>query len=257
LPRVYDSLLQQTASHSQFEWLVIDDGSQDDTRALLSRWSREATFAVRYLWQSNSGKHVAVNRGVREARGGLLLILDSDDKCIPDTIERFLHHWDRLADSDKYFGIGCLCQDENGKIIGKRFEVEEVASLKEKYRFIQVPEGWAVLRTDLLRQFPYPEFAGEKYCDESLVWNRLFSLYRLRLINEALRIYYQDPRDTKSITSRQRRLRIENIQGTSEYYKQLMFSRAPLRVRLRATVARVAFRILHVVDSLQPSGRSR
>jgi glycosyltransferase involved in cell wall biosynthesis len=89
LHRVYESLKEQT--YRQFEWLIVDDGSTDTTRTLVETWQQEANFLISYYYQENQGKHVAINRGVQEARGEYFLIIDSDDTCVPQTLERFAH----------------------------------------------------------------------------------------------------------------------------------------------------------------------
>ena len=81
LYRVYDSLVSQT--FRDFEWLVVDDGSTDGTKTLVSDWCEEADFPIRYLYQPNKGKHVAYNHAVPNAGGTLFLTLDTDDSCVP------------------------------------------------------------------------------------------------------------------------------------------------------------------------------
>jgi len=81
LPRVWNSLRRQTFRN--FEWLIVDDGSSDNTREMVSGWSRISDFPIRYLWQRNALKKTAINLGVREARGQLFLSIDSDDECTP------------------------------------------------------------------------------------------------------------------------------------------------------------------------------
>src|SRR3974390_2817293 len=81
LHRVYDSLCAQTLH--DFEWIVIDDGSTDNTAELIDDWAKAAQFPIRYFKQNHSGKHVAHNLAVREARGLFFLPLDSDDACLP------------------------------------------------------------------------------------------------------------------------------------------------------------------------------
>src|SRR5262249_2422136 len=86
LHRVFDSLCAQTLR--DFEWLVIDDGSSDSTRELIDNWTKSAHFTIRYIKQDHSGKHIAHNCAVREARGQFFLTLDSDDACTPQALER-------------------------------------------------------------------------------------------------------------------------------------------------------------------------
>ena len=91
LPRVYDSLRQQT--FRDFEWLIVDNESTDGTRELVEGWQAQSDFPIRYLWHENRGKHGSQNRAVGEAHGQLFLTLDSDDPCAANALERFSFHW--------------------------------------------------------------------------------------------------------------------------------------------------------------------
>src|SRR5215831_18669122 len=91
LGRVFESLRAQTIR--DFEWVVVDDGSTDGVSDLLSEYERTADFPVRVVRQVNAGKHAAWNRGVALARGELFLPADSDDRFVPETLERFRDLW--------------------------------------------------------------------------------------------------------------------------------------------------------------------
>ena len=124
LRRVYDSLCAQTLR--DFEWIVIDDGSTDGTAELVANWVKAADFPVRFFRQEHSGKHIAHNLAMREARGKFFLPLDSDDACAPRALERMAYHWNTIPDSERalYSGVDGLCSDQNGEIIGDRFPSE-------------------------------------------------------------------------------------------------------------------------------------
>ena len=113
LERVYSSLEAQT--FRDFEWLIVDDGSTDGTRALVYEWQRQGSFAIRYFWQENRGKHVAFNVAVRESRGEFFLPLDSDDACRSATRARSSTRCARAwvserAPEQRYGGIGIRCR---------------------------------------------------------------------------------------------------------------------------------------------------
>src|SRR2546423_7154708 len=108
LPRVYESLCAQT--FRDFEWVIVDDGSTDGTRELVSSWHED--FPIRYFWKPNGGKHTAVNLGVQEAAGQFIVILDSDDRLIPDTLERLDYHWKQIPDPRQFAFLVCLCYRE-------------------------------------------------------------------------------------------------------------------------------------------------
>jgi glycosyltransferase involved in cell wall biosynthesis len=194
LHRVYDSLTAQT--FRDFEWLVVDDGSTDGTGELVAGWAREAPFPIRYVRQENQGKHVAWNRGVEEARGELFLALDSDDACVPEALERFLHHWNAIPEGERpgFSAVTALCVDQHGELVGTPFphDVTDSDPLEIRYRHKVTGEKWGFHRTDVLREFPFPVVPGKPYVSESVVWDKIAHRYRTRYVNERLRIYYVD-----------------------------------------------------------------
>ena len=195
LEAVFDSLQAQT--DLDFEWVIVDDGSDDGSEALFERFVARGRFPVRWFRQPNSGKHVAVNRGVREARGALFLILDSDDRCVPDAIARFRAAWFDIpeAERDGFSGVCCHCVDEAGNRIGAGFGAPVVDAFPHQLaaRGGLVGEKWGFQTTDVMRRHPYPEYRGEKSIPDSIVWDRIAARYKLRFIDEALRIYQRSP----------------------------------------------------------------
>ena len=94
LPRVYESLLAQT--FRDFEWLIVDDGSSDDTRELIGTWRQDGKISIQYHYQENQGKHFAHNLALQHARGNLFTVLDSDDECLPGALDLFASQWDEI-----------------------------------------------------------------------------------------------------------------------------------------------------------------
>jgi glycosyltransferase involved in cell wall biosynthesis len=193
LSRVYTSLRAQTLG--DFEWLICDDGSTDETGTLVERWRREAPFPIRYLWQAHRGKHVAFNNAVRAAQGELFLPLDSDDACLPHALARLKHHWDAIPESERarVSAVTALCVDQHGSLVGTRFprDPTDSDSLEIRYRFGVKGEKWGFHRTDVLREFPFPILDGDPvYVPERIVWAAIARRYKTRYVNEALRIYH-------------------------------------------------------------------
>lgn len=231
LPRVYESLCAQT--FHDFEWVIVDDGSTDGTAELVSSW-KSSFFPIRYFWKPNAGKHTAINLGVLKANGELTLILDSDDHCLPVALERFDYHWRQIPDPDRFANLCCLCARPDGSIVGKPYPADcvDVFSFGDQVHFRSGSgERWGINRTDVLREFPYPE--GERYVPEGLVWNRMSRKYAARFVNEALRIY--EP-NLDGITSSVTRLRTSSPKSTLTFYREVFFSTAPMRMRARAFI---------------------
>lgn len=193
LHRVYDSLKLQT--YRDFEWLIIDDGSTDDTGNLVKKWQEENLFTIRYFYQKNSGKHLAFNRGVEKANGELFLSFDSDDACLENALERFKYHWDTIYEHEQktnFSAVTCLCQDEEGKVIGDYFPSTAIYSndLEIRYRYKVTGEKWGFHRTKVLKEFPFPEIDGQRFIPEDLIWFSIAQKYKTKFINEPLRIYF-------------------------------------------------------------------
>ena len=202
LVRVYDSLRAQT--FRDFEWLIVDDGSSDGTKSLIEGWQAISDFSIRYIYQENQGKPAAFNRGVQEAKGELLLTLDSDDACVPHALERFKFHWDSIPQTMKagFSAVTVLCQDQNGKLVGDKFpqDVMDSDSIELTFKYSVDGEKWGFQRTDVLKQFPFPVVPNAKFISESIVWFALSRRFKTRFVNEALRIYHIDDGATDHLT---------------------------------------------------------
>jgi glycosyltransferase involved in cell wall biosynthesis len=235
LPRVYESLKKQT--NRNFEWLVVDDGSSDGTADLITGWQAEGTLNIRYFAQKNQGKHVAFNRGVLEANGELFLTLDSDDTCVPNALERLDYYWQGIPNAERihFSGIGCLCMSARGEIVGTRFpaDVMDTDLITLAIRHKVVGEKWGFHRTEILKQHPFPVFNGERFSPEGIVWNRIGRKYKLRFINEPLRIYEYLP---DGLTANIIRLRARNPRGVGLYYSEYMKLAIPTYHKWKAII---------------------
>lgn len=186
LSALYESLRKQTCK--DFEWLVIDDGSTDGTSKLFETWKEETTFSVRYLHQKNGGKHRAINKGVLEAKGELFFIVDSDDYLLPDAIEWIIKNSSDIINNEKFAGICGLKVYEDGRKVGGGTDFDQIDANALDIRFKHHVTGdlAEVFKTKILRQFPFPEIDGEKFCTEALVWNRIAQQYQLRYIYKSI-----------------------------------------------------------------------
>lgn len=240
LPRVYESLVNQT--NKDFEWLIVDDGSSDHTEVMVKTWQAEEKITIRYFYQHNQGKHIAFNKGVVEAKGELFLTFDSDDACIPNALERFKFHWQCISEVDRkiFSGITCLCMDTKGEIVGSRFPAAFIDEYPIQFMVNHKIKGekWGFHLTNILRQYPFPSFPGERFVPEGLVWNRIGCKYKLRFINEPLRVYESlEGGLTSSIVP----LRAKNPSGTRLYCLEYLDLNIPVWYKLRAAINYLRF----------------
>ncbi|MBN1797198.1 MAG: glycosyltransferase family 2 protein [Spirochaetales bacterium] len=219
LNNVFTSLTSQT--YRDFEWLIVDDGSNDNTKQVVESFKNRAHFPINYIYQSNSGKPAAFNRGVKQAGGRLFLTLDSDDTCLPSALERLHFYWKSIPARERntYSAVTVLCMDEKGNVVGTEFPKHTIDSnsieIRTKYKV--KGEKWGFQRTDILKKYPYPIFKGEKWIPMSTVWYKIALKYKTRYVNESLRVYtLSDDSITVSNT------RVKNPNGTAFYYNETL-----------------------------------
>jgi glycosyltransferase involved in cell wall biosynthesis len=193
LPRLYDSLASQ--SSTDFEWVIVDDGSTDDTGPVVTALANRASFPVTYQFQPNRGKHAAMNAGVKAAHGELFWTVDSDDWLAGDVIEKMLRIWDAVTVNGRtdIAALTGLCENIERALIGDRFpfDVMESNSLEIAlvHRVSGDKSGWT--RTKVMREFPFPE-GDHDFVPEGIVWNAIALRYRTVYINEVvLTVDYQ------------------------------------------------------------------
>lgn len=175
LPKLYASLRAQTSDN--FEWVIVDDGSTDETKRLVTGWlSDKNKFCVRYYNRENGGKHRAINFGVQVARGELFFIVDSDDYLTPDAIETLILWEASIKNNDKFCGVaGEKASIRDGSIIGNPIssgEYIDATALEREYYNILGDKAEAFY-TKLLKKYPFPEIDGENFITENVVWYRI------------------------------------------------------------------------------------
>lgn len=236
LPRLFDSLLRQT--NKDFEWIVADDGSTDDTRKVVANLKEKCggAFPMGYVYKANGGKHMAINIGAERARGELLFIADSDDLLTDDALETVANSWHDISDDKSFAGIAGLdIAMDTREVIGSGLPQEHIDcnAIDIRYRHHVTGDMKEVFRTEVLREFPFPEFAGERFCPEQLVWFRMARRYRLRYINKPIYIAdYQPDGITAGIT----RARMRNPSASMLTYAELTECPVPFLVKVKAAI---------------------
>ena len=185
LVRTYNSLCQQTCK--DFEWLIIDDGSTDNTRVVVEKWICNSDFKIRYIYQENQGMHGAHNTAYKNITTELNTCIDSDDYMPVDAVENIITFWHENR-SNKYAGIIGLDQREDGSIIGTTFRLElKETTLMNFYANGGKGDKKLVYRTDIVKQYPeYPLFDGERYVGLAYKYMLIDQDYKLLTLNKPL-----------------------------------------------------------------------
>lgn len=184
LDRLYTSLLKQT--NTQFKWLIIDDGSIDDTRDIVSKWINEAKIEIKYCYKENGGLHTGYNKAIELMDTELSICIDSDDWLTDNAIETVLDYWDQNK-SDDVAGIIGLDVDKNGQVIGdclpKVKTINPVLLLANRCR----GDKKYVVRNDIYKQVaPMPVFNGEKNFNPHYMIMKMSKKYKFLILNKPL-----------------------------------------------------------------------
>lgn len=184
LYRLYKSLLAQ--SEKNFEWIIVDDGSKDNTEKFVEKWINDNLIRIKFLKVFNGGKHRAINIGVSNAKGEFFFIVDSDDYLEQDAIKKISHEVKNLPENIK--GVVGLKVFEDGTVVGTTHKYDFVDCLyKDRKKHNIIGDKAEVVRTDIMRKYKFPEIKNEKFISEGIVWNRMsFDGIKLRYINEKL-----------------------------------------------------------------------
>lgn len=189
LNNLYQSLRRQTCH--DFEWLIVDDGSADDTEALVTGWIADNNpFPIRYHRQENGGKHRAINRGLELAAGALFFTVDSDDYLTDDAIEKILRWEAGLPEDGNYCGFAGNLGTAPGETPNRLFEAPYFdGTALDRYGIVN-GERAMVFYTDIHRKYPYSQYPGEKFMTEAVSWNRMArDGFKMRYFNDIIWIY--------------------------------------------------------------------
>ena len=254
LQSLWDSLQKQTVK--DFEWLVVDDGSTDGTKDLITQLQEKSDFPIRYIYKSNGGKHTALNVGIQTICSELIFIVDSDDCVTDDAVESILKIHKKYRSQNNICGYSFLRAFPDGKVNGKKFDVDEKIGSYIDVRVNGDDTGAdkaEVFKTHCLKEFPFPEYPNEKFLGEDLVWVRMARKYEMVHINKAIYVgnYLED-----GLTNNRRKHNIASPIGCMHRAEEFMESDLKTRYRIKGGLQYIVygrFAGVKVVDLIRKS----
>lgn len=195
IKRVYDSLLAQT--YKDFRWIVVDDGSTDDTKSVIEGFQKENKIKIVYYYQTNKGKHVATNVALSKTDSELFIIADSDDAFVPNAFEVLINSWDEIPENERkeFKGVNCrVFNHDTGEAVGAPFPYEQFDTTDEEayFKYKMRSEKWNLIRTDVFKEYKFPEIPNAHFYPETVTWQLMAQKYKTRFINIPLREYFND-----------------------------------------------------------------
>lgn len=240
LPRLYEALKKQTLK--DFEWIIVDDGSTDNTKDVVSSFMKENIININYIFQENGGKQRAYNRGIEAAKGELFTCIDSDDCYLPNGLkeiyklyknEEYVNYDGKIYNQKEIAGFSYLASLEDGTIVGTKFKNnQEISTMFEIYQKKRTKGDKGItFKTKVLKNYRFFVFDDEKFMTESYLFNRICREYKMVFVNKKIKIVeYQ----TDGLSSQYNDLLDKNPKGHAlylnecNYYKMSFFKRINL-----------------------------
>lgn len=232
LSNCYESLKRQTSK--DFKWMIIDDGSTDNTKELVDLWIKENVVKIEYYFKANGGMHTGHNEARKHLNTELNVCIDSDDYMTDNAIELIIEKW-RLYGGIEYAGLAGLDIDKYGKVIGKAFPdgLKDFRYYELKPIYKIVGDKKSVFRTDVIKECEeYPVFDNEKFVP--LYWPILIDQkYKTLSFNDALCVVeYQEDGSTLNIVKQYMRNPIGFI-----FYRRILMDNVPIfRVKFKNAI---------------------
>ncbi len=231
LHTLFDSLCRQTVK--DFEWVIVDDGSADHTYSFAEACKENADFKVVYLKKENGGKHTALNFALKHITTSLVFIVDSDDYLTDDAVGVIYEKLNQYKNETDLCGFSFLRKkaDSTGYMTKPLSHDNIKSTYCERLNSGLEGDMAEVWYTDKLREFPFPEFKGEKFLGEDTVWVQLSGKYKMRFFNQAI---YVSQYLEGGLTLNRRRHNIQSPNGCVARAQAFLDSSVDLKHKIKA-----------------------
>lgn len=248
LSRAFESLCKQT--DMRFEWVVVDDGSKDNTTEVLKEFAAKAPFEIRAFYQENAGKHAASNKGAEVAKGEWLIVLDSDDALTPDAIQTIYEKIGKYSQDD-YTGICFRRADFDGHIIGQKLDHANDTLIMGPAEAGKTFQGDLVyvFKTKTLLAVPFPIIKAEKFVPEAYIWNKIGKLGKIVFFHKKYVLFCEYLADGYSANFK-KNLR-SNPRGFLLYYWSEFFTEKNFKIKIKYLIRSVQCMIYMCLNKMK------
>ena len=234
LKKLYKSLCNQDCK--DFVWLIIDDGSSDNTGEYVEQIKENADFSIVYYKKENGGKHTALNYAYQYIETPLTFIVDSDDTLTGDAISIIKEIYCKYRDEKDICGFSFLRGKPDGGYLSS--SGVPLDGMKESYVECRINRNISgdmaeVWYTHCLKEYPFPEYQGEKFLGEDIVWVRMAQKYKMRFFNKVIYIsdYLED-----GLTNNRRKHNIKSPNGCVARAEAFLESSSILKIKIKSAL---------------------
>lgn len=231
----YASLVKQ--SNKNFIWMIVDDGSTDQTEKLVLKWINDKIIDINYFKKENGGKASAINLSLDKCETLLWMCLDADDYLTDNAVEIFLENYKSIIEDESVCGLLALRTGKDGYVMNHKNRIPnqiEYATLNMIRYSLKIDTEYAmVFKSEIIKKYKYPIVAGEKFMPLSYVYDQIDQKYNYKIIHNDVMVseYLED-----GITKNKKRLIVNNPKGYKFFNKQRITLAPSLKLKVKATI---------------------
>ena len=217
LSKLYESLKENLKYEIEIEWLIMDDGSKDNTREVVNHFIENEKMIIRYFFQENQGKMNALNNLVPEATGDFIIECDSDDYF---TENAFKHIKEQCILDEQIYAYAFLKYNQDKCNIGKLFKEDGMENTMFDLYFKQKEDGEKALvfNAHIRKKYCHKLEGNEKFITEARLYHKMDKDYKIKCYNQPIMIcQYQKDGYTNNI----KEVFKKNPKGYYEYFKEI------------------------------------
>ena len=219
LERVYKSLLKNKEYIQNIEWLIMDDGSTDNTKSVIGKLKDENKIEIKYYYQENQGKMVAINKLVEQSTGDLIVDCDSDDYFTKDAFKIIKEEFEKYKEEKNIYGLCFLKYDQNGNNMGNNFKKEKTTMFDLYFKEGETGEKAIVFYSNIRKKYKHELEKNERFVTEARMYHKIDEKYQMICVNKPImKCEYQEKGYTKNISKQFK----ENPNGYYKYFQEIL-----------------------------------
>lgn len=200
LPKLYESLIKNKSSNYEIEWLIMDDGSKDETENLIKDYIAKNEIEIKFFKQQNQGKMTAINNLAQYVTGEIWIECDSDDYFTDGAFDKIKDLYEKNKERKDIYAFAFLKIDQNGNNMGNTFKKEETTMFDLYFKDGGTGEKALAFITEVRKKYRYELEHNERFVTEARMYHKMDKDYKMICNNEYMMVCeYQEEGYTKNI----------------------------------------------------------